>query len=231
MESNSVQNGGVRGRLRRFWSGKKRIRLLLTLELAVMLPAAALILLNFEQLKDIERDKALEAAIHRDFQQMLGYSEKTINQKAYKLVEETRDCFPSPAESQPDVQRKLEAILSERPWLAHVFLFDSEKGYQFRSQPQRMGEPDFLKEHQRIGKAFLGWFTVEGKGMVEGINQEAPAHHVVPGTRKTRRRPCVLHDGLLRVAAGVEGTRRDRRDGLRARLPEARRSFRRCSRS
>ena len=37
-----------------------------------MLPAAALILLNFEQLKDIERDKALEAAIHRDFQQMLA---------------------------------------------------------------------------------------------------------------------------------------------------------------
>jgi len=170
MESESVQKGGVMGRLKRFWSGKKRIRLLLTLELAVMLPAAALILLNFEQLKDIERDKALEAAIHRDFQQMLGYSEKTINQKAYKMVEEARDCFPSPAESQSDVQRRLEAILSERPWLAHVFLFDSEKGYQFRSQPQRMGEPDFLKEHQRVGKAFLGWFTVEGKAMVEGIS-------------------------------------------------------------
>jgi hypothetical protein len=55
-----------------FWSGNKRFRLILTLELAVMLPAAALVYVNYHHLKSIERDKVLEAAIHRDFQQMLA---------------------------------------------------------------------------------------------------------------------------------------------------------------
>src|SRR5262249_6661503 len=52
----------------RLWSNK-RFRLMLTLELAVMLPAAALIYVNFHHLKEIKRDNFLEAAIHRDFQQ------------------------------------------------------------------------------------------------------------------------------------------------------------------
>ena len=44
-------------RLRKFWSGNNRFRLMLTLELAVMLPAAALIYLNYYQLKSLKRDK------------------------------------------------------------------------------------------------------------------------------------------------------------------------------
>jgi hypothetical protein len=105
-------------------------------------PAGGLV--NFDHLKSIKRDKVLEAAIHRDFQQMLAYSEKTINQKAYKLAEDARNCFPSPnADSQSDALRKLDAILSERPWLAHILLFDAEKGYLFRSQPRRLSDPDF----------------------------------------------------------------------------------------
>jgi signal transduction histidine kinase len=174
MKSKGVENRGIVDRVRRFWSGNKRGRLMLTLELAVMLPAAALIFLNFHQLKGIERDKALEAAIHRDFQQMLAYSEKTINQKAYKLAEEARDRFPSPdAVSQSDKLRKLDAVLSKRPWLAHVFLFDAERGLLFRSQPERMSDPDFLEEHQRIAKMLGGWFAVEAKTMLDGIHQRA----------------------------------------------------------
>ena len=94
------RNGGEEypqgDRLRKFWSGNNRFRLMLTLELAVMLPAAALIYLNYHQLKSIERDKVLEAAIHRDFQQMLAISEKQINHKAYTIIEGIRDRFPSP---------------------------------------------------------------------------------------------------------------------------------------
>src|SRR5437870_362269 len=55
---------------RKFWSGNNRFRLMLTLDLAVMLPAAALIYVNFAHLKAIRRDKVLEAAFHRDFQGM-----------------------------------------------------------------------------------------------------------------------------------------------------------------
>ena len=96
MEPSSGDRNGWSDRLRKLWTGNNRLRLMLTLELAVMLPAAALIYLNFDQLKSIKRDKVLEAAIHSDFHQMLAISEKQINQKAYTLTEGIRDQFPSP---------------------------------------------------------------------------------------------------------------------------------------
>src|SRR4030095_10282132 len=126
---------GKRGWLR-LWSGNNRLRLMLTLELAVMLPAAALICVNFYHLKSIRRDKALEAAIHRDFLQMLAISEKQINLKAYQMTDDVRELVPSPRiANQSDKVRKLDEILSKRPWLAHVFLFDAQTGLLFRSQP------------------------------------------------------------------------------------------------
>ena len=96
MQSKSGENGRIVDRVKRFWRGNNRARLMLTLALAVMLPAAALIVSNAYHLKSIERDKALEAAIHRDFQYMLAISEKQINQKAYKLTEEVRNVLPVP---------------------------------------------------------------------------------------------------------------------------------------
>src|SRR5512134_1634763 len=89
-----------------------RFRLLLTLELAVMLPAAALIYVNFYQLKSIERDKVLEAAIHRDFHQMLAISEKQINQKAYAIAEDIRQQFPRPGSDKAAQIHTLDHLLS-----------------------------------------------------------------------------------------------------------------------
>ena len=158
-------------RLRKFWSGNNRFRLMLTLELAVMLPAAALIFLNYYQLKSLKRDKVLEAAIHRDFQQMLAIAEKQINHKAYTVIEGIRDRFPSPDAEKGDKLHKLEWILSEHPELAHVFLYEADGGFLFRSQPQRMNDPYFLEEHQRLEKTFRGWFTLEAKMMLEGLHK------------------------------------------------------------
>src|SRR5688572_2663207 len=161
-------------RLRRLWSGNKRIRLMLTLGLAVMLPAAALIYLNLHHLKSIERDKVLEGAILGDFHQMLAISEKQINQKAYKITEEARALFPSPdADNQSAIVRKLDDILSKRPWLAHVYLFDAAQGFVFRSQPQRMSDPHFREEHQRTAKMLGAWFAIEGKQMLEQAHKRA----------------------------------------------------------
>ena len=90
---------------RGFLGGFNRFRLMLTLGLAVVLPAAALIYVNFSQLRAFERDKVLEAAIHRDFQEMLAITEKKINKKAYTMTEEVRNLFPSP-DTDPDGKRK-----------------------------------------------------------------------------------------------------------------------------
>ena len=63
----------------------ERIRLILTLELAVVLPAAVLVMLSAWHLKTIQRDRAVEAAIQRDFSQVLAISEKRSTTKRTRL--------------------------------------------------------------------------------------------------------------------------------------------------
>src|SRR5882672_8338827 len=93
---------------RRFPGGFNRYRLMLTLGLAVLLPAAALIYVNFSQLRAIERDKVLEAAIHRDFQEMLAITEKKMNKKVYTMTEDVRSLFPSPDADPQEKEKQLD---------------------------------------------------------------------------------------------------------------------------
>ena len=117
----------MRSKMYRFWSHDNRFRLMLTLGLAVLLPAAALIYVNYHHLKSIERDKKIEAIIHRDFQYVLAASEKRLNQKAYTMTEEVKSQFPSPDnDTEAAKESKLDLILSKNPWVAHVFLYDRE---------------------------------------------------------------------------------------------------------
>lgn len=161
----------MRSRRMRFWSHDNRFRLMLTLGLAVLLPAAALIYLNFSELRAFERDKILEAAIHRDFQEMLAITEKQINKKAYTMVEETRDLFPSPDTDPAEKEKKLDLILSKNPWLAHVWLFD-EKGFVIRSQPQQMGDKYFRAEHESMAEGYR-WLGTEAKSLVEARHKKS----------------------------------------------------------
>jgi signal transduction histidine kinase len=159
---------------RKFLGGFNRFRLMLTLGLAVLLPAAALIYVNFRQLATLKRDKVLEAIIRRDFQETLAISEKNINQKAYKMAEEARDLFPSPDSEPQEKEKKLDLILANSPWLAHAFLYD-EKGLVFRSQPQQMGDKYIHEEHEHMAESYRTWFGVEGQMVVEGIHKRPRA--------------------------------------------------------
>jgi signal transduction histidine kinase len=161
----------MKSKKHKFWSHDNRFRLMLTLGLAVLLPAAALIYVNFNHVKSIQRDKKVEAIIHRDFQYVLAASEKRLNQKAYAMAEEVRGCFPSPDDDAETKAKKLDLILSKSPWLSHVFLFDREKGMVFRSQPQQMGAKDFHQEHDQMAESFSVWFGMEGKMITEGMHK------------------------------------------------------------
>ncbi len=97
----------------------EKARLLLTLELAVILPAAALVILSAWHVLQIQRDRAVEAAIQRDFSQVLAISEKQINQKAYELVDDVRTEFPAPSEA---CSPTLDKILAAHPYAAHIFV-------------------------------------------------------------------------------------------------------------
>src|SRR5215831_16565190 len=119
---------------RKLLGGFNRFRLMLTLGLAVMVPAAALIFVNFSQLRNFERDKVLEATIHRDFQETLAISEKKMNKQIYTMIDEVREIFPSPEDEASEKEEKLNTILSKSPSFSHAFLFDG-KDLTFQTQP------------------------------------------------------------------------------------------------
>jgi signal transduction histidine kinase len=154
--------------------GFNRFRLMLTLGLAVVLPAAALIYVNFSQLRAFERDKVLEAAIHRDFQEMLAITEKKMNQKVYTMTEETRKLFPSPDIDPVERDKQLNLILAKSPWLDHVLLF-GEKAGVVRTQP-RLSDDKYLRaEEERMVGGYRSWFAKEGPMMVENLHKKPRA--------------------------------------------------------
>ena len=136
----------------------ERSRLILTLELAVVLPAAALVILSAIHLKSIQRDRAVEAAIQRDFFQFLSISEKQINRKAYDLVEDVRNEMPDPDRS---CEGTFEKILAAHPYAAHIFIYNPDRGLMLVSQPERKNNPEFQSEHDRLDKMLSGWFGME----------------------------------------------------------------------
>jgi signal transduction histidine kinase len=145
----------------------ERTRLLLTLELAVVLPAAALVILSAWHVLHIQRDRAVEAAIQRDFSQVLAISEKQINQKANELVDDVRADFPPPNEV---CASTLDRILLAHPYVAHVFVFSPDGGMVFRSQADRLKNNDgFHQEADYLSKMFEGWLKMDFSSMSEKL--------------------------------------------------------------
>jgi len=127
---------------------------MLILELAVVLPAAALILLSFWHLNHLQRDRGIEAFIQRDFSQVLAISEKQINQRAYDLLDDVRPDIPAPGNT---CSVTLDKILAAHPYIAHIYVYDPENGMTFRSQPDRLRESNFRAEAEDLDKMFDAW--------------------------------------------------------------------------
>ena len=136
-----------------------RTRMMLLLQLAVILPAATLVILSARHLQTIQRDRAVEAAIQRDFSQVLAISEKQINHKAYELADDVRSEFPAPGEA---CNETLDRILAAHPYVAHLMLYDPKNGFVIRSQPDRLkDDPSFGHESEYLSKMMQGWWKLE----------------------------------------------------------------------
>jgi signal transduction histidine kinase len=145
----------------------EKTRLLLTLELAVILPAAALVILSAWHVLHIQRDRAVEAAIQRDFSQVLAISEKQINHKAYELVDDVRTDLPAPSEA---CGPSLDKILSARPYAAHIFIYSPQTGMVFRSQSDRLvKDGGFRDEADYLSKMFDAWLKMDFSSMSEKL--------------------------------------------------------------
>ncbi len=159
---------------RRFLGGFNRYKLILTLGLAVLLPAAALIVVNFLQLRSFERDKVLEAAIHRDFQQMLAISEKNINKKAYAKVDEAKEMFPSANADDAARKEKLNEILAKCSCFSHAFIYDRDN-FVFETQPGQANDKFVQEERERMMEMYRSWFSSkdEMKSTVETLQKKS----------------------------------------------------------
>src|SRR5437764_8149573 len=136
-----------------------RTRMMLLLQLAVILPAATLVILSARHLQTIQRDRAVEAAIQRDFSQVLAISEKQVNHKAYELADDVRSEFPAPGEA---CNETLDRILAAHPYVAHLMLYDPKNGFVIRSQPDRLkDDPSFGHESEYLSKMMQGWWKLE----------------------------------------------------------------------
>ncbi|HZR57079.1 MAG TPA: HAMP domain-containing sensor histidine kinase [Terriglobales bacterium] len=141
-------------KFRQHWN--ERTRMLLMLELAVALPAAALIIASVLHLQHIQREGAVEAAIQRDFSQVLVISEKEINAKAYDLVDDVRDQLPARNDA---CNIMLDKILTSHPYAAHIYMYDPKHGFIFRSQPSRLQDASFEKEASGLSKMIGTWMA------------------------------------------------------------------------
>src|SRR5947207_3654496 len=166
--------------------GFNRYRLVITLGLAVLLPAAALIYVNFSQLRSFQRDKVLEATIHRDFQQVLAIDEKEMNKKIYTEVDEVRELFPTVEADEGAKERRLDEILSRSSSLSHAFIFD-EDSFVFQTHPAERDDKYVRAEHDRMVESYRAWFNSkpEAKSLVESFAMRP--HHIFFSQDHTKR--------------------------------------------
>jgi signal transduction histidine kinase len=153
------------------WRLTDRTRTLLTLELAIVLPAAALMGFSIWNLKHIQRDKAVEAAIQRDFQYVLKIAEKKSWHQANELITPVRKEFPNPDDG-PQIKAKLEHVLLAHPEYAYAALYDKKNNLLVtRMQPGRDHDQAFCEFTQEDINMLASWLPSEASSTVKHLRK------------------------------------------------------------
>jgi signal transduction histidine kinase len=144
------------------WRLTDRTRTLLTLELAIVLPAAALLGFSIWNLKHIQHSEAVEAAIQRDLSHVLYIAEKKSLHKAIDLITPARKAFPGPDEERSVMKDKLERVLTEHPEFAFALLYDKKKNmFVSQLQPARDDDREFCTAMQNAINTISTWLPLE----------------------------------------------------------------------
>ncbi len=152
------------------WRLTERTKTLLTLELAIVLPAAALMGFSIWNLKHIQRDKAVEAAIQRDFQHVLKIAERKSWHQANDLVSPVRKEFPNPDDGQ--IKTKLEHLLLGHPEYAYAALYDKKNNlFVSRMQPGREQDQAFCGFTQEDITMLASWLPSEASNTVKHLRK------------------------------------------------------------
>jgi signal transduction histidine kinase len=148
------------------WRLTDRTRTLLTLELAIVLPAAALLGFSIWNLKHIQRAEFVEAAIQRDFSHVLKIAEKKSWHQAIDLITPVRKEFPSPDEDRGTIKAKLEGLLRTHPEYAYAMLYDKTNNLLLSvAQPSRDQDREFCALTQEAMHVAGTWIPMEAGSM------------------------------------------------------------------
>ena len=137
----------------------QRLRLLITLGFVVV-PAAALIGFSVLHLRSIQRDRAIEAAIQRDFQHMMAISEKRIAHRIYEMADDVRPQVKCPLTANAGEQ--MEEIVNSKLFVAHVFSWTKGGEIVVRSRPGSLSSAEAQSEGEKLAAMINGWFDIEG---------------------------------------------------------------------
>lgn len=151
----------------RRWSERSRMLLVM---LAVLLPSAALVTASVYHLRSIQREKAVEAVIQRDYQRLLAIAEKRIVDHAYEVAEDDKVGFP-----QEPCADDLKAFLATHPDIAHAFVWNPKTKLVFASQPAHMNDPQFEQESMKLSSMFNHWFEGESTDFFIKLKKMAKA--------------------------------------------------------
>ena len=152
------------------WRLTERTRTLLTLELAIVVPAAALMGFSIWNLKHIQRSEAVQAAIQRDFYHVLQIAEKKSLEKVNDSLTPVRNEFPNPDDGESEINTRLEQILSEHPEYRFAALYDKKRNLLLtRLQPSHEQDVVFCALTQQALKSVATWLPMEASNLVARI--------------------------------------------------------------
>jgi len=143
--------------------------------LAVMLPAAALVIASVVYLRHIQRDKVFDAAIKMEYQQTLALAERRIDDRAFEIAEKDQAAFPDADDSEG-----LSAFLETHPDISHAFIWTGKGDMTLRSRPDRMSDPEFRDSSKKLAADMEAWFDLESEehiAKIEGV-EAAEMRHV-----------------------------------------------------
>jgi signal transduction histidine kinase len=156
------------------WRLTERTRTLLTLELAIVLPAVALMAFSIWNLKHIQRDKAIEAAIARDFSYVLKIAEKKSWLRANDLLAPVSKEFPNPDDGSVKIKAQLQSILEQHPELSFAVLYDKKNNLLISEmQPGHDHDSDFCTRAQESINSLQGWLPMEAGDMAGHVRMMA----------------------------------------------------------
>jgi len=156
------------------WRLTDRTRTLLTLELAIVLPAAALMGFSIWNLKHLQRSEAVEAAFQRDFSHVLKIAEKKTWHNAIALVTPVRAAFPNPDDDRASIKAKLERMLCDHPEYAYALLYDKKNNLMVsRAQPDREHDQQFSATAQQDINMASSWIPIEASQLTSHLRAMA----------------------------------------------------------